>query len=371
MEVITGGAQRRPTGLVPVLLLLGLVLALVGTAIFVGSQPRDPSLSVVPSAEPSATTATARPSPSTAPSASPLADTAIALPFTALQLFAGDDAMWVAVGGPETKELPRSVYRIDVATNTATRVISELPIGPTERIFFVQTAGSIWASAEPDRELRFDAVSGQVIGQTTLGKMAIDPYLAFGDVWHPNYGEGSITRVDAATGDVVKTIPVPQFDGQGPLAIAEGTTLVWALAPRAGKVVGIDPSTNRIVKELPLGGELRCGISVAGGRLWIGGCPGQKLEVYDETSLAIVKTIDFGVDVGTPLTVAAGRAWVSGLDTVGVRETDLMGVDLQTYELGPEVNLGVETGPVVAFGAIWYSSGTNVYRLSGDVLATS
>jgi virginiamycin B lyase len=47
--------------------------------------------------------------------------------------------------------------------------------------------------------------------------------LGFGSVWATNYGADTVTRVDAATGAVVATLPT----GDDPKGVATGAGAVW------------------------------------------------------------------------------------------------------------------------------------------------
>jgi YVTN family beta-propeller protein len=88
--------------------------------------------------------------------------------------------------------------------------------------------------------------------------------LAGGSVWAIN-PDGSVSRIDAATGRLVSRIPIA-FAG----LIAAGREGVWVAhgGPRGPEVTRIDPQTGRIGQSIavPVGGP--GGIAVGGGAIW-------------------------------------------------------------------------------------------------------
>jgi hypothetical protein len=370
MDVIAGGADRRQTRLIPILIVLGLVLALGAAVVYVGSRPPTTPTVVNPSPSPTAAAslpATARPTATPAPT--PISDDAIELPYTVLQVIVGDDAIWVSVAGEDTDERLRAIYRVDPTSRDATLVVDDLPLASTDIATFTQTGDFVFVSDDRDRlGLRYDASTGELLGEVPLGDMPIDPYVAFGDVWHPNYQDGTITRLDGATGAVVATIVIEAFNGQGPLVIAEGTDLVWALAPRVA-IVGIDPATNEVVETLTID-TLRCGLGVKADRLWLGGCQSNDLDVYDEASLAFLGSVDVPGNLFPPLPDFGEQAWVVTHPGDGQDGTTVLTeVDPATLAVGSSLDLGAAVnGPVVAFDSLWYAKGATLYRLSLDAL---
>jgi streptogramin lyase len=372
MDVIVGGARRRDPRLVPVLLLVGLLLAIVAGAAFVGSQRMD-NLAVVPFA--SATPSPAVPSASVAstpssPAASPLADASISFEYNVLEIVPGEDAVWVSTSGEDTDELARSIYRLDPVTNEATVVVTDIDADPTSHLVFVESAGSLWVADERgDRMLRFDASTGALLGEIPLGAFPLESAVGFGAVWSPSFDDGTVTRIDPATGQVVATIEISPFGGEGVRDIAVGAELLWVITPRQDVLVGIDPATNTIAREVPLATGLHCEIRAIAGRIWIEDCESTDgLHVIDE---AAGRELDrFGAEIpglGLPFHEEGGIAWFPTGDEVAPLSTAIIPVDvatLQNAEL-PEVQIGVIGGWFVAgFDSVWYSFGQNVHRLS-------
>ncbi|HET9522127.1 MAG TPA: hypothetical protein VFO73_13850 [Candidatus Limnocylindrales bacterium] len=378
MDVIAGGAQRRDPRLVPILLLVGLLLAIVAAVAFVGSQPPNNRLAVIPSGDatqPSAA-APASHSPSVAPAPSALADASVSLPYPVLEIIPGDDAMWVSVAGEDTNELARAIYRIDPITAEATLVVTDIDTDPTSVVVYVESAGSLWVTTETNRMLRFDASTGASLGEIPLDAFPLESAVGFGAVWSPSYDDGTVTRIDPATGEVVATIEIAPFKGDGVRDLAVGTELLWAITPRQDVLVGIDPATNTIAREVPLATGLHCEVRALAGRVWIEDCESADgFHVIDEAAGREIGRYGAGVTgLGMPFHENGGVAWFPTGDEVAPFSTAIIPVDvatLQNAELA-SVEVGVIGGGFVpGFDSVWYSVGQQLHRLSLDRLPPS
>jgi hypothetical protein len=366
MDVIVGGARRREPRLIPLLLLVGLVLAVVAAAAFVGSQRPAENLGLVPSARPS-------PASPSAPAATPLTDDVTALPFSVIEIIPGDTAMWVSVGGEDTTEFARSIHRVDPATGEATLVVTDMP-GRGSHHPFVEAAASLWA-VDANRMLRFDAATGELLGEIPLGEFPTEPGVGFGSVWSENYRDGTLTRIDAATGEIIATIEIAQFAGEGPRSIAAGSSLFWAITPRTDVLVGIDPATNAVAQEIALATGLHCGVGVAAGRVWVDACENDyPIQVFDEATGAAIEVPADIVDIGLPVHADGNIVWVPRFDPgQPPNEMFLAAYDATTLE--PVEDATVTLGTNVrytrsGFGSLWYGIADNLYRLPLEALST-
>lgn len=378
MEVITGGAgQRREARLVPMLLLFLLILAIVAGVALVGS-PSDDSPAVVPdgSATPSPSpAATAGPSPSASPVPT-LFDASIAFPYPITEIVAGETATWVSIAGEDGAGQPRAIYRIGRGSTEAQLVVPEIGGRATSPISIAEAGGSLWAvENEADQLIRFRLPDGARQGTTGLGNSPIEPHVGFGALWSLNYDDGSLGRIDPGTGSATTTIVIPQFEGQGPRDVATGEELLWAITPRQDVMVGIDPTTNSVAREVALGAGLHCGVAVLAGRIWVGGCASaDPLQVFDEATGAPQGTVEDVPGIGLPLFEAGAVVWIPTGDAVEPRSTKIVPLDPATLQLveRPPVDLGVMAGSIVVDdGALWYSFGSSVYRQSLSAFPTS
>jgi DNA-binding beta-propeller fold protein YncE len=305
---------------------------------------------------------------------SALADASIELPYNVLEIITGDDAMWVSTAGEDTRELPRSIYRIDPATGDATLVATDFPVGASDNTAFVQHAGSIWLQHhQGDQIFRYDASSGQLLGTIPVGTRPIESAVGFGAIWSQNYDDGTVTRIDAETGNVVTTIDIPAFKGTGPRGLAVGAELVWVVTPFEDVLVGIDPATNAVSREIPLTPGTHCGVAVSAGRVWVADCGNNPQEVFDEVSGVRQGALDPLLHLGGPLYQDGQVAWLPSREE-GSPSTRILPVDLTTLAStdGAEVDLGIAAGPmIVGSGSLWYASGPTLYRLSLDSLSSN
>jgi serine/threonine protein kinase len=146
-------------------------------------------------------------------------------------LAVGHGAVWVQgsqVGGRGT------IWRIDpVATRvTATR---ELVPGGANGAGLATSRGALWAAFQPYTLLRVDPHTLRITEKITLRhprSLAYDFGIAVGEdsVWWNGYLDGTVRRVDPATGKIVATVRVTPAAFQServPLAIAAGAGGVW------------------------------------------------------------------------------------------------------------------------------------------------
>ncbi|MFL5749806.1 MAG: hypothetical protein ACJ767_04195 [Chloroflexota bacterium] len=364
MDVITGGASRRNARLLPVLALLLITLAAVAAVAFVGSNRRTPP-AVVASASPSsaAPSASARAS---APAPSPLADASVRLAYPVLELVPGDNAMWATIGGETNREVPRSIVMIDPSTMQASTAVSDIPASRASPISIVQTGGLLWATENEQNHVLKFSLAGALLDTIPVGRSPIEPYVAFGEVWSPNYDDGSLSRIDPVTGGVTATIQIEQFKGQGPRDLAAGESLLWAITPRQDVLVGIDRRTNAVAREIPLEAGLHCGLAVAVRHVWVSGCDStDPIQVFDEATGNPVTITGEAPAIGLPVYSGERRAWIAEDDGTA---THLVPVDPFTLARGlPVIDLGVHPGSIVVGNrSLWYTDGVNVHRISLD-----
>jgi len=124
-------------------------------------------------------------------------------------------------------------------------------------------SGSLWVPTSRNTIERYSLADG-TWSSTATGP---DPRffdLGFGAAWVMNQGDGSVTRVDAASGDA-ETIPVTGVPiGGGDLTVGAGA--VWLRTDSS--VLRIDPGTRRVTHliELPPGSG---SVAAVPGSLWI------------------------------------------------------------------------------------------------------
>ena len=164
---------------------------------------------------------------------------------------------------------PNSVARIDA---DGTMVESSVFVGKGPRAIAVGL-GSVWvANGEDGTVDRLDPATGRFQGQShpigiggdDLSDLAIGSHA----VWVANGNAGTVTRIDPSLGQVAATIPRNPKQTVAPdpvFYVAYGSHYVWAT--RANKLLRIDPDTNQIDKRLVIGTPT--GLATGGGSVWV------------------------------------------------------------------------------------------------------
>ena len=256
-------------------------------------------------------------------------------------LAAAGGSVWV--GGLDSGK----VFRVDPAG----KVTARLQAG--SRIFnLVAAPGAVWAvDSTGGAAVRIDARTGKVTARVRVGLSPYDVEWGFGSAWVANAGDGTVSRITGTR--VVKTIHV----GVEPNGLTAYRGALWASDHTAGKVVRIDPRTNRVTATIALPGAD-----------WITGF-GEALYVSEETNtvaridLASLKVTGRVHVDANPLgsAIVGGKLWVPCIDA---SEVDV--VDPAAMRVVARRQLG--SGPIVvlpAFGHTWVSNtlGESLLRL--------
>jgi DNA-binding beta-propeller fold protein YncE len=209
-----------------------------------------------------------------------------------------------------------SAYRIDPATNRATRIV----IFPERRALagglllhsFAVSGGAVWVVVKQADDhgllVWFDERTGKELGRQTIrpGPDGIAP--GEGAVWIRSNGlNPAILRIDPATGKVVATIPVGGAD-----AIAAGEGALWVADATDNAVLKIDPATNSSAGLITEGLDLPTAIGVDLGSVWVINRTSCTVARIDPGTNRVVSSVNPNVvQMGT---VAAGveGIWVGG-----------------------------------------------------------
>jgi outer membrane protein assembly factor BamB len=169
------------------------------------------------------------------------------------------------------------------------------------------------------------------------------------NVWFADATRGGLAAVDAETGETVKRLAdVPADAGTA----FDGTYLYQLAGDRIQKV---DPSTGKIVRNIPAPGEGRdSGLTWAEGALWVGEYKQRRLHKIDANTGKILKTIVSDRFV-------TGVTWVDGELWHGTWEgddSDIRRVDPESGDVLERLTLpsGIGCAGVEADdkGRIWF-----------------
>jgi virginiamycin B lyase len=183
--------------------------------------------------------------------------TSISVPRGQTALAVGAGAVWVASSSDN------SVSRIDPATNqvVATVDVDRQPSG------IAVAAGSVWvASALDDTVSRIDPASNRVVATIPIPGQgsALSVAGAGGSVWVS--GNRGLSRIDPARNRVT---PVDVCCGE----LAAGAGGLWVANGMDGTVLRVDPASGSVLARIPVppaaAREGPFGIAAAGGAVWV------------------------------------------------------------------------------------------------------
>jgi YVTN family beta-propeller protein len=197
------------------------------------------------------------------------------------------------------------VYRLEQNTG---RIVSKIKVSKVVgESGSAVGEGGVWLITGTDEVSRIDAKTHEVRSfkvAFSVGAVAV----GFGSVWATIWEDGTVQRIDPATGEVVATISV----GQGPLWISIGEDSVWVSNQGSGTVSRIDPETDTSVAEIDIGGPYEGGDIAAGdGVVWAATGNGP-LTVIDQATNEVIQQWEFhGADA---IALGDGSAWISDHD---------------------------------------------------------
>jgi streptogramin lyase len=261
---------------------------------------------------------------------------------TTYGLAPGGGSVWV--GGLGNGD----VIRIDPANG---KVLKRVTVGA--RVFNLAAApGAVWAVDNAlSTAVRVDTRTAKVTTRVPVGFQPYDVEWGFGSAWVANAGDGTMWRI--TNGKVVKKLKV----GAEPNGLTAYRGAVWVSDHTLGKVVRIDPRTNRITGTVRLPGAD-----------WITGL-GDSIYVSQETnqvsrvSVRTLKVTGVAKVARNPLgsTIVGNQLWVPCIDANQIVVVDPSTMRVVARKPAPG-------GPIVVLSAFGHqrvsqSTGTKLVRL--------
>ncbi len=176
-----------------------------------------------------------------------------------------------------------SIDRIDQATNRVTHRVMlatgtgdhQLPITP----WGLEISGHTAWVTDFDRGLlaEVDTTSGRVTRTLSVGN-PLGVTLGFGSLWVVQHRDGKIVRVDLTSWTVTAVITLPGTGSHSTCGmcvdlIVAGPTAMWVPLNFGEAVVRIDPTTNKVTADTPIGLEDdHLAVDAAG--VWVAGWDG-------------------------------------------------------------------------------------------------
>ena len=168
----------------------------------------------------------------------------------------------------------------------------------------------------------------------------------FGSIWVANRNDGTVTRIDAAGGRPIATIPV---SGE-PAGVAHGYGALWVASYGEDVVERIDPSTNRVSARVPVGrGPL--GIATGAGGVWVSTITEGTVQRIDPRTLRASAPVHVGYGP-TSLAIQGGVVWVTNTLDRTVVAIDGARMRTRPAQAVPAGDIGI----TVAYGRVWVTS---------------
>ncbi len=264
---------------------------------------------------------------------------------------ASDDGVWVPAG--------RGLVHIDAKTNApGPSVTLPSPVCASLVVAF----GSVWAPAcGAGTVARADVKTQAVTAPLALG--VADPAgriaTAVGSVWVASASAGVVSRVDPDTNDVVAEV----FVARDPSSVAVGDEALWITSAAGDVVTRVNPHTNAVIETVKVGPKPGR-VAVGEGGVWTLNRGDGSVSRVDPKTNTVVATIAVEGAAAGEIAVGEGAVWLSapGLPLVRIDPTTNRAAQRFTGNGGGAV--------LVAHGSVWVAAGPALtWRLDPALLA--
>ena len=273
----------------------------------------------------------------------------------------------VATSGsaPPAQSPPTVVAGAVAAVGTASEhsggeVIATIPVGNHAGARVAIDHGTVWvANTEDGTVSRIDASTNQVVDTLTIGEKGGtygSPWataMGAGSLWVTDNAADAIVRIDPATNEVLATIPLEVE----PFSLNANEEAVWVSALDADQVIRIDPKTNAVVATIEVPSPAN--FAFTDRAVWVTNLRIGKVTRIDPQTNAVTATIDTpgpGQENERPEFDAVGAEGVYVLDK---RAKAIHLIDPATNEV-------IQTKPTDAFAIVLAVGGEGVWTVDCD-----
>ena len=233
---------------------------------------------------------------------------------------------------------------------------------PPSSTFVLPTATPLLSTEMPAALPPGTVLAGKEVATIKVGLFPQQLVVGEGEVWVPNAGSGTISRIDLQTNEIVATIPIGKAEPDNevfvPSRVTIGDGFIWAVKNDEDSVVQIDPHTNQVVATIPIGIE-PFALAVNKGTLWVTSRYEESVVRVDLNTQQIVATIP---DVKDPIAivVTADAIWVANHRDDAVSRIDPMTnqivASVSLGSISPNPNCGsCVSGLTFSAGSVWVS----------------
>lgn len=237
----------------------------------------------------------------------------VAIPFEALkpewEALAPTQADWIAFSDSLYVPSADRLQQIDPKTGK-TAEAREAAIAAKPCAGMVSAFGSLWAPSCGDGSLlRWDPKSKKETARLTAGVGALSHGIAAStdSIWLLTDKKTTLSRVDPDQNAVVGELRVPA----GCHDLTFGETALWLVCPAENKVYRIDPATNLVANQVEVSGE-PVALAVGEGSVWVLCRKEGKLERINPKTNKVVKSLELGTPgLAGVIAVGEGSVWLT------------------------------------------------------------
>jgi streptogramin lyase len=267
-------------------------------------------------------------SPHSPATSSPAADASIAVGTDPIGITAtGTGEVWVAVAGDD------KVVRVAGAGGGSTAI--SVP-GTPLRLRATRDGAALWATTFRNGSVvRVDPATGRITDEVPVGAGAEGVTEAFGSIWVAAQDAGLLTQVDPGRRTVRHKVDV----GSGVRLVVAGAGALWLADHASGELVRVDPKTYRLRRA-----DRVCDgpedLVASGTTIWVTCSTGEELVAVRTTDLVVTSRVALD---GTPDAITAapdGSLLVALQDgPTLVRLDGATGAELSRTRLGKQEQL--------------------------------
>jgi hypothetical protein len=228
------------------------------------------------------------------------------------------NALWVNRNSDPMGTKPGALDKLDWNTG---KLLGRLPFdsGVSDLTYGDR---SLWVTvgASPATLVRVDPATLRTIGRPIV----VAPGRAFGSafgsgaVWETGFDDGSLARVNPATGhiDRIKL-------GGAAVGVVDSGGSVWVALRDKGTVIRVDPRTLRVLHTTTVGNDPAY-LAAAGGLIWVANqTDGTVTRINDRTGQTVGLPIRITPDDASNLTTAGRSVWVTSQKHASATRIDL------------------------------------------------
>ena len=199
----------------------------------------------------------------------------------------------------------------------------------------------------PNSVARVDASGNRIESYAGVGTEPVAVAVGLGGVWVANAGDGTVSRLDAATGTFVRNYAIGADDDVSDIAVGFGS--VWVADGNGGTVSPIDPRLGVEPAIRPAGRPTIAPtpvyfVAVGSGYVWA--TRGLQLLRIDPHTNQVDGHLNVGVPIG--LTTGGGSVWVT------TESEKVLRIDPRQVKLTDSLTLSdAALEPVYTHGSLW------------------